>query len=112
MDGRGSGASTASFPMERGGVSTRLRPAKIYYLDGRVLGAVNSWRPHLARAQELGFDSVCVSPLFAPGATGDVFLAADFEAAAPFLSAGESVDEAVRAIAALCQDNGLDLLLD
>jgi starch synthase (maltosyl-transferring) len=66
----------------------------------------------LERVRSLGFDHLCIAPVFAPGAFGDVFLAADFEAAAPILSFVGPVDQAVAEIAALCRRYDLALLLD
>jgi len=81
-------------------------------MDSRVAGAVGKWRPHLARAQALGFDHLCIAPVFAPGPTGDVFLAADGERAAPGFGKTAGADETIGAIASLCRDAGLSLMVD
>jgi starch synthase (maltosyl-transferring) len=81
-------------------------------MDARAAGELAHWLPHLARAQALGFDHLCVSPVFACGPTGDIFLTSDVERACPLLGAHDTADEAVAAIAALCGAHGLTLLLD
>jgi starch synthase (maltosyl-transferring) len=81
-------------------------------MDSRLGGSIGKWRPHLRRAQSLGFDHLCITPVFAPGATGNVFLAADAERAAPCLGRIESADQAVAAIADLCREQSLTLILD
>jgi len=107
------GASVASSIVERtGGVIVCGLPLKIYYLHPRLAGPLVNWPRHLERARNLGFDHLCIAPVFAPGAFGDVFLAADFEAAAPILSFVGPVDQAVAEIAALCRRYDLALLLD
>jgi hypothetical protein len=77
-----------------------------------VAGALPNWRRHLARAQALGFDHLCIPPVFACGSTGDIFLASDVERAAAPLSPSATADDAVASIAALARDHGLALLLD
>jgi hypothetical protein len=81
-------------------------------MDTRAAGELAHWLPHLARAQALGFDHLCVSPVFECGPTGDIFLTSDVERASPLLGTYDTADEAVAAIAALCGAHGLTLLLD
>jgi starch synthase (maltosyl-transferring) len=81
-------------------------------MDTRAAGELANWPAHLARVQALGFDHLCIPPVFACGPTGDIFLASDLERASPFLGAHGSADEAVAAIAAACLAHGLTLLLD
>ena len=81
-------------------------------MDTRAAGELAHWLPHLARAQALGFDHLCVSPIFTSSPTGDIFLTSDVERASPLLGAHDTADEAVAAIAALCGAHGLTLLLD
>lgn len=113
MDGRGSGASTASYAVGRNGPASRHESAKkIYYMDGRLAGPIEAWRPHMARARALGFNYLCVSPIFAAGPSGDVFLTSDAETAAAYLGDTEGADGAAHALSALCRDHGLHLLID
>jgi starch synthase (maltosyl-transferring) len=70
------------------------------------------WAPDLARARTLGFDHLCLPPVFAPGSSGDLFLAGDAERPASFLGEASSVDAAVARLSALCRDHELSLLLD
>jgi starch synthase (maltosyl-transferring) len=67
----------------------------------------------------MGFDHVGTAPLFAPGASGDVFLAGDVELAHPVLetAAGTapgvaSADDVIGALANACRGQGLGLILD
>ncbi len=113
MDWRGTGASSA-FSIVESAATPPIHSAvrKIYYLDTRVAGELPNWRSHLARAQALGFDHLCIPPVFASRPTGDIFLASDVERAASPLGPSATADEAVAAIAALARDHGLALLLD
>ena len=114
MEWRGTGASTAFSSAENTSSSPSIRGTarKIYYLDSRLAGPVADWRPHLGRAQALGFDHLCIPPVFAPGPTGNVFLAADAEQAAPGFGKAVPVDKAVAVIVQMCREFGLTLLLD
>src|ERR1700738_2849115 len=111
MDWRVTGASTA-FSIVESPTTPPIHSLarKIYYMDTRVARELPKWRPHLARAQALGFDHLCIPPVFTPGPTGDIFLASDTERAAPFLGKEATADETVAAIAALCREHGLALL--
>src|SRR5437763_1083643 len=53
---------------------------KIYHLHPLVAGPLSQWSAHFARCRAMGFDTVCVAPPFAPGASGDIFITADAEA--------------------------------
>jgi starch synthase (maltosyl-transferring) len=88
-----------------------MPPPKIYYMHPLLVGPLDRWGAHLERCRAMGFDHVAVSPLFAPGATGDVFLSSDIEAAHPVLGAA-TADHAVSQLAAACAAHGLALLLD
>jgi starch synthase (maltosyl-transferring) len=59
----------------------------------------------------LGFDHVCVGPIFAPG-RGDPFLISDLEAADPKLGFGDTPEEVVQKLVSLCAGKGLHLYLD
>jgi starch synthase (maltosyl-transferring) len=60
----------------------------------------------------MGFSHVCLAPLFAPAASGDIFLIDDYEKTNPELKLPEAGDAAVGEIASLAQESGLRLLLD
>lgn len=59
----------------------------------------------------MGFDHIAIPPPFAPGAVGDVFVTADFDRANPILGVADDTD-AVEAIARLCAEHELKLILD
>ena len=84
---------------------------RIYYLHPRNAAAPIDWRLHAATAARLGFDHLCVGPIFAP-AGGDPFLVADLGATDPRLGIAGSPEKAVREIAAHCSASGLRLFLD
>ena len=113
MEWRGTGASIAFSGMEsKATPSNSGASRKIYYMDLRLGGLIAEWRPHLQRALALGFDHLCIPPVFSPGTTGNVFLAADAERAAPWLGKAGSADQVVAAIGELCHELGLTLLID
>ena len=64
------------------------------------------------RAREMGFSHVCSAPIFAPAASGDIFLIDDYERTNPTLQLTEAADAAVLDIASLAREAGLHLLLD
>ena len=88
-----------------------LQPPRIYYLHHRNADGLPGWRRHIARAAGLGFDHVCIGPIFAAG-HGDPFLISDLETTDASLGVAGSPEEAVREIAALCAGAGLRLFLD
>jgi len=85
---------------------------RIYYFHPLIAGTLDAWPQHLRRVQQMGFDSVLVAPLFAPGASGDLFLAADHENAHPAIAASATVDQIVSAIAEVCAKHDLRLYID
>jgi starch synthase (maltosyl-transferring) len=86
---------------------------KVLYLDPSVLaGRATGWPTHLERARDMGFTHVGVAPVFAPLPGGNLFLADDFEKAAPFLGLGDSADAAVRRLSAMAQESRLGVVLD
>ena len=66
---------------------------------------------HLQRAEALGFDTVLLSPIFQPGADGDVFLTADPGRAHAALGGGEPI-ETLRTLASQATGHGLQLYMD
>src|SRR3954468_15497714 len=85
---------------------------KIYYLHPRLAGPVADWTGHLERVKRMGFDHVCVAPLFAPGQDGDLFLTGQHDRADPALGIEGSVEEATRTMARQADRFGLALLAD
>jgi starch synthase (maltosyl-transferring) len=84
---------------------------RIYYLHPQNLGGLPGWSRHIIQAAALGFDHICVGPIFEPG-SGDPFLISDLEATDPKLGIAGSPEDAVREIATLCVAQGLQLFLD
>ena len=60
----------------------------------------------------MGFSHLCSAPVFAPSASGDIFLIDDHERTNPALGLTEVADAAVMEIASLAREASLSLLLD
>jgi starch synthase (maltosyl-transferring) len=88
-----------------------LRAPRIYYLHPQNVGGLPGWSRHITQAAALGFDHICVGPVFEPG-RGNPFLISDLDSADPRLGITGSPENAVREIAALCRAHGLCLFLD
>lgn len=88
-----------------------VQSARVYYVDRRHAAASADWREHVRRAAKLGFDHVCLGPIFA-AAADDPFLIADFDATDPRLGLPHAPEQAVGEIAALCAAEGVALFLD
>jgi starch synthase (maltosyl-transferring) len=85
---------------------------KIYYVHPLLAGPLPGWEPHIERARRMGFDHLATAPLFAPGGSGDIFLAADHERVHPALGVDAPADEAVTGLSEMCGRHGLGLILD
>ena len=85
---------------------------KIYYIHPLLAGPLGSWQQHLRRVQGMGFDTVLTAPLFAPGASGDLFLAGDHEGAIPVMGSPLPADQAVAELAEACRRENLQLFMD
>ena len=84
---------------------------RIYYLHPQNVGGKPDMARHIALAAGLGFDHVCLGPIFEPG-RGDPFLISDLDRADPRLGIAGSPEDVVREIAALCRGQGLRLFID
>src|SRR5579872_3517980 len=73
---------TATAPSLLGG----LRSPRIYYLHPLLAGDIANWAAHFDRIAGLGFDHVLMGPVFRPGRTGSILLAADHERLHPALA--------------------------
>jgi starch synthase (maltosyl-transferring) len=60
----------------------------------------------------MGFDCVAISPVFAPGEAGNIFLTGDFERAHPVFCSDIGADDVVARIANRCRQNELVLTVD
>jgi starch synthase (maltosyl-transferring) len=59
----------------------------------------------------MGFDHVACAPLFAPAASGDIFLTRDHESVHPALNEGGAADAAIGRLCSLCDELQLNLIL-
>jgi starch synthase (maltosyl-transferring) len=84
---------------------------RIYYFHPLLAGEPSSWRRHLNRCKDMGFDHVLLAPIFAPGEDGDIFLTADHDRAHPAVSSA-TADAIVEDFAKSCRACGLSLFLD
>jgi len=85
---------------------------KIYYLHPLLAGPLANWEPHIARCRRMGFSHLATAPLFTPGGTGDIFLAADHEGVNPMLGVDESADAVIARLADMCARHDLGLIFD
>jgi starch synthase (maltosyl-transferring) len=110
MKWSGKGVSTAVSNIESSGCQLKTKNPKIYYMDPRLAGPLQDWSPHLVRAQALGFNSLCLPPVFA-SSDQDVFLASDAQRSVltgVISPLGEAVAKATR----LARANQLSLIAD
>jgi starch synthase (maltosyl-transferring) len=77
-----------------------------------MAGPLSEWPHHLERSRDMGFDHVACAPLFAPGASADIFLTGDHDAPHPALGLGKGVDEVFSAVAAMCRQHGAEFVCD
>src|SRR5262249_52150218 len=84
---------------------------RIYYLHPLMAGPPPEWPRHAARCRDLGFDHLGCGPLFAPGRSGDIFLAADHETANPAWPARGPADRSIEKLARICGAQGPKLTL-
>ena len=92
-----------------GDAAGRVAP-RLCYLQFGQGGPAIDWAKALGRAAALGFDSLCIAPIFAT--ERDPFLVADLEATSPSLGLPPTAAEAVAKLAALCAAHKLRLVLD
>jgi starch synthase (maltosyl-transferring) len=85
---------------------------KIYHLHPLVAGNLSQWPGHFERCSAMGFDTVCVAPPFAPGASGDIYVTADHEALHPALDWDGSADDGVARMTRAAAEHGLHIWLD
>jgi len=93
------------------GEAWTLHAPRIYYLHPQNVGGQADCARHITQAAALGFDHICLGPIFEPGC-GDPFLVSDLDTTDPRLGIAGSPEDAVREIAALCRGQGLRLFLD
>ncbi len=85
---------------------------RIYYLSPLLAGPIAGWSAHFERIARLGFDHVLIAPPFATGASGDMFLPADYDRLNSHLGTGDSPRAVLAKMAASARSHGLAPLLD
>jgi len=60
----------------------------------------------------MGFDTICIAPPFAPGASGDIFITADHEVLHPALGWSGAADDGIAHIVSQAAEHGLRIWLD
>ncbi|MBV9835247.1 MAG: DUF3416 domain-containing protein, partial [Alphaproteobacteria bacterium] len=83
------------------------RVARLYYLHPALAGPLAAWPQHFKRAKALGFEAICLPPLFSH-AEADPFLSNDHDQAA----IGGPIDAAAAHLADECNKAGLRLVVD
>src|SRR5262245_17954786 len=102
---------TSAEPMAAvGETSGRTAPRICYLQHGQANEAAIDWSQMACRAAALGFDHVCLAPIFAT--ERDPLLVADLETTNPALGLAQTSTVAVAKLAALCATNNLRLVLD
>jgi starch synthase (maltosyl-transferring) len=104
-------------PTPSGSIEVMDRPRgeftpRIYYLHPLAAGPFATWSRHMDRCREMGFDHLGSGPIFAPGSSGDIFLAGNHETVHPVLRQPEPADSFIRALVEMCHRHGLKLILD
>jgi starch synthase (maltosyl-transferring) len=87
----------------------------IYNLFPLLAGKVRDWRPHLARAADLGFDWVMVNPIQQPGYSGSLYSIKDYFAFNPLIVDGAGPAQGAadfKSMSALARQMGLRLMVD
>jgi len=87
-------------------------PPRLYHLHPLVAGALHEWPVHFGRCREMGFDTICIAPPFAPGASGDIFITADHEVLHPALGWSGAADDGIAHIVSQAAAHGLRIWLD
>ncbi|MGH7212285.1 MAG: alpha-amylase family protein, partial [Acetobacteraceae bacterium] len=89
-----------------------VRSPRIYYLHPLLAGPLGEWGRHFDRIARLGFDHVLIAPVFQPGRTGSILLAADYDRLHPALGWSGDAASGLRRFAELARADGLTPLLD
>jgi starch synthase (maltosyl-transferring) len=92
-----------------GETAGRTAPRLCYLQHGQVEGTID-WAQMVCQAAALGFDHVCLAPIFA--IERDPLLVADLDTTNPALGLPQSSTEAVAKLAAICAAHNLRLVLD
>lgn len=85
---------------------------RLYLLHPLLVGALPNWDAAFAHAAGLGFDSVLLAPVFAPGGNGNLYQIGDPDAPHPVLEAQGDAAAALAALVEKARVQGLALYLD
>jgi starch synthase (maltosyl-transferring) len=104
-------------PAEIRSIASPPRPARgfaprLYYFHPLLAGPLAAWQGHLRRAQEMGFDSILMAPIFASGTAGDLFLAADHEHPHTAIAGSVPADQFLSGVEQMCREHELSLYVD
>nr|WP_249681442.1 maltotransferase domain-containing protein [Roseococcus pinisoli] len=86
-------------------------PHSLYYFHHLLAGPLVRWPEDFGRIASLGFESVVLAPVFAPGRDNSVFLTADHSRLHTALGGGDAL-EGLRRITHDAREAGLSVLLD
>jgi hypothetical protein len=84
---------------------------RIYYLHPHMAGPLDHWPMHLDRICAMGFAQLLVAWPFAADA-GDIFATHDIDRPHPALGHNGPLELAFRSLARMCQERGLQCLVD
>jgi starch synthase (maltosyl-transferring) len=87
----------------------------LYNLFPTLAGSFDTWRPHLERAAQMGFNWIFVNPVQRPGASGSLYSIADHFALNPLLvdtRSSLSGEEQLRYTITHARGLGLELMVD
>ena len=89
-------------------------PLMIYNLFPRLVGAMDRWPQHTARAREMGFNWIYLNPIQYPGFSGSLYAVKDYLRLNPlFIPHGaEDPEQTLRQTLAAMHDQGLKVMMD
>src|SRR3954470_21470383 len=100
--------------MQRHGANVAKVGPRIYNLFPPLVGTVDRWPAHAARAAAMGFDWIFLNPITLPGFSGSLYSVKDYERLNPlFFDADPDIAEQQLAdFLAGCHGQGLKVMLD
>ncbi len=88
---------------------------RIYNLFPRLIGKMDTWKPHLERAVELGFNWLYINPFHYPGFSGSLYAPKDYYEFNPMFVKSESDIPPMRQLKTLVEEAhslGLKIIMD
>jgi len=95
-----------------GSATPARRSPRIYYLHPLLAGPLKQWPAQLDRIADLGFDHLLMAPVFLPGRSGSILLAADHDRLHPLLGWQGDALAGLRRIAEAARSCRLTPMLD